>query len=89
MDLVSTDLDFWMSRLNDSELVLHEHLDFGLCSDLGLRRLDGRFGFSGFFVGFSGSLDQVFLLDIGVLVSINLTYTNILLKFKVCKRTNA
>jgi len=38
---------------------------------------------------FFGSLDQVFLLDIGVLVSINLTYTNILLKFKVCKRTNA
>jgi hypothetical protein len=88
--MVSTDLDFWMSRLNDSELwFLHEHLDFGLLLDLGLHRLDGRFGFSGSCWFFFGSLDQVFLLDIGVLVSINLTYTNILLKFCACKRTNA
>jgi hypothetical protein len=68
--MVSTDLDFWCLRLNDSELWFY----MNNWTMVFFRILDytgwiGRFGFSGSCWSFFGSLDLVFLSDIGVLVS--------------------
>ena len=59
----------WMIQ----NLVLHEHLDFGLLLGSWITPVGWPVWFFWIFLWFFfGSLDQVFLLDIGVLVSINL-----------------